>query len=59
MIKTFKRFIRDEKGPTLFEYAIGLGVGFAAAAVLGYTLVPSIRNAVNRAATSLNATAGW
>ena len=59
MLKTVKRFIRDEEGPTLFEYAIGLGVGFAAAAVLGYVLVPSIRSAVNRAAGSLDATAGW
>ena len=59
MLQVAKRFIKDEQGPTLFEYAIGLGVGFAAAAVLGTLLVPSIRAAVGRAAESLNTTAGW
>lgn len=59
MLQVAKRFIEDEQGPTLFEYAIGLGVGFAAAAVLGYLLVPSIRAAVGRASGSLDATAGW
>lgn len=59
MWQTLKNFIIDESGPTLFEYAIGLGVGVAAAAGLGYLLVPQIRAAINRAANSLSATAGW
>jgi hypothetical protein len=43
----------------MFEYAILLGVGVAAAAGLGALLVPQIRQAIGRAANSLSATAGW
>jgi Flp pilus assembly pilin Flp len=59
VFETVKRFVRDEGGAGMFEYAILLGVGVAAAAVLGYALVPQIRNAVNRSASALSATAGW
>lgn len=59
MIQTIIRFVREDAGAGMFEYAILLGVGVAAAAGLGALLVPQIRQAIGRAASSLSATAGW
>ena len=59
MLKTIVRFIKGSEGAGMFEYAILLGVGVAAAAGLGALLVPQIRQAIGRAARSLSATAGW
>ncbi len=59
MLRTVIRFLRDDRGAGMFEYAILLGVGVAAAAGLGALLVPQIRQAIGRAANSLSATAGW
>ncbi len=59
MFKTIVRFIREDNGAGMFEYAILLGVGVAAAAGLGVLLVPQIRQAISRAANSLSATSGW
>jgi Flp pilus assembly pilin Flp len=59
MLKTIVRFIKQDKGAGMFEYAILLGVGVAAAAGLGVLLVPQIRQAIGRAANSLSATSGW
>ena len=59
MLKTLVRFIKESKGAGMFEYAILLGVGGAAAAGLGALLVPQIRQAIGRAASSLSATSGW
>ena len=59
MLKTLVRFIKQDEGAGMFEYAILLGVGVAAAAGLGVLLVPQIRQAISRAANSLSATAGW
>jgi len=59
MLRTVIRFVRDDAGAGMFEYAILLGVGVAAAAGLGALLVPQIRQAIGRAANSLSATAGW
>jgi Flp pilus assembly pilin Flp len=53
------KWLKDESGVAMFEYAILLGVGVAAAAGLGALLVPQIRQAISRAANSLSATAGW
>ena len=59
MLRTVIRFVREDAGAGMFEYAILLGVGVAAAAGLGALLVPQIRQAIGRAANSLSATAGW
>ncbi len=59
MLKTLVRFIKESEGAGMFEYAILLGVGGAAAAGLGALLVPQIRQAIGRAASSLSATSGW
>ncbi len=59
MLKAIKRLVVEERGANMFEYAILLGVGAAAAWVLGRYLVPAIRNAVTRSSASLNATSGW
>jgi Flp pilus assembly pilin Flp len=59
MLKTLVRFIKESEGAGMFEYAILLGVGVAAAAGLGALLVPQIRQAIGRAASSLSATSGW
>jgi Flp pilus assembly pilin Flp len=59
MLRTVIRFVREDRGAGMFEYAILLGVGVAAAAGLGALLVPQIRQAIGRAANSLSATAGW
>ena len=59
MLRTVIRFVREDRGAGMFEYAILLGVGVAAAAGLGALLVPQIRQAIGRAASSLSATAGW
>jgi Flp pilus assembly pilin Flp len=59
MLQTFVRFIKQDKGAGMFEYAILLGVGVAAAAGLGALLVPQIRQAIGRAANSLSSTSGW
>ncbi len=59
MLKTFVRFVKGTEGAGMFEYAILLGVGVAAAAGLGALLVPQIRQAIGRAASSLSATSGW
>jgi Flp pilus assembly pilin Flp len=59
MFKMLVRFIKQDEGAGMFEYAILLGVGVAAAAGLGVLLVPQIRQAINRAANSLSATSGW
>jgi Flp pilus assembly pilin Flp len=59
MLKTIVRFIREDAAAGMFEYAILLGVGVAAAAGLGALLVPQVRQAIGRAANSLSATAGW
>ncbi len=59
MLKTLVRFLRSDEGAGMFEYAILLGVGVAAAAGLGTLLVPQIRQAIGRAANSLSATSGW
>ena len=59
MLKTLVRFIKQDEGAGMFEYAILLGVGVAAAAGLGVLLVPQFRQAISRAANSLSATAGW
>jgi len=59
MLKSIIRFIKGSEGAGMFEYAILLGVGVAAAAGLGALLVPQIRQAIGRAANSLSATSGW
>ena len=59
MFKMLVRFIKQDEGAGMFEYAILLGVGVAAAAGLGALLVPQIRQAIGRAASSLSATSGW
>ena len=59
MLQTIVRFIREDAAAGMFEYAILLGVGVAAAAGLGALLVPQVRQAIGRAANSLSATAGW
>ncbi len=59
MLKMLVRFVKESDGAGMFEYAILLGVGVAAAAGLGVLLVPQIRQAISRAANSLSATSGW
>ncbi len=59
MLKMLVRFVKESDGAGMFEYAILLGVGVAAAAGLGVLLVPQIRQAIGRAANSLSATSGW
>jgi len=59
MLQKVVRFIREDTGAGMFEYAILLGVGVAAAAGLGALLVPQIRQAIGRAANSLSATSRW
>jgi Flp pilus assembly pilin Flp len=59
MLRTVIRFVREDRGAGMFEYAILLGVGVAAAAGLGALLVPQIRQAIGRAANSLSSTSGW
>ena len=54
MLKTLVRFIKESEGAGMFEYAILLGVGVAAAAGLGALLVPQIRQAMPRAAPALS-----
>lgn len=52
-MKTLRRFLRDERGASLFEYALLLIIGLGAAAVL-FLLRERIMDVFRRASDSLN-----
>ncbi len=59
MRETLIRFIREDDGSGLYDYALLLGIGAAIATILGTLLVPQIRAAITRAANTLQQTGGW